>query len=232
MMVKVMTYNIRHGVGMDQALDLKRISEVIQTAGAEVIGLQEVDQHFDSRSDFKDQAKELAKLLGYHYCFGGNLIIEDGKYGNAILSKYPIMRHKNTLLYSGGEERRGLLQATLDIRGEEVHLFNTHLALRLDIRLKEVEEIIEVMEDFSTPKILMGDFNTTPDQEDYQYLLKNGKLKDVLDIRENTFPSTEPKRRIDYILVSQDISSENAQVTSSLASDHLPISVDLSFKND
>lgn len=226
-----MTYNIRHGVGMDQQLDLKRISEVIKNSGANIIGLQEVDKNFDQRSDFKDQAKELAQLLDYDYCFGGNLVIEDGKYGNAILSEYPIMDYKNTLLYSGGDERRGLLQATIDVDGMPLHVFNTHLALSLDVRLKEVAEIVEWMQTYDGSHVLMGDFNTTPDQEDYQYIIEQGRVEDVLPLHEPTFPSDGPKRRIDYIVVSPNVSYDHAEVIVTEASDHLPICVELTLKS-
>lgn len=75
----VMSYNIHHGVGIDGQLSLQRIADVIRDSGAEIVGLQEVDRHYGERSDFKDQAKELADLLGYHYAYGANLDLEPGK---------------------------------------------------------------------------------------------------------------------------------------------------------
>lgn len=71
--VKVMSFNIYHGVGLDNVLNLQRTAQVIRDAGAEIVGIQEVDRFWDSRSDFQDQAKELAEILGYHYVYGANL---------------------------------------------------------------------------------------------------------------------------------------------------------------
>lgn len=52
--VTVASYDIHHGVGVDDRLDLDRIAEQIRTSGADIIGLQEVDRHWSSRSDFVD----------------------------------------------------------------------------------------------------------------------------------------------------------------------------------
>ena len=51
--VKVMSYNIHHAVGQDGVLDLERIAKVIEDSGAEIIGLQEVDNHWGERINLK-----------------------------------------------------------------------------------------------------------------------------------------------------------------------------------
>ena len=119
----VMSYNIHHAVGIDGQLSLQRIADVIRDSGAEIVGLQEVDRHYGERSDFKDQAKELAGLLGYHYAYGANLDLEPGEgqtnnrqYGTAIVSKYPILRSENTWLSSFGKEQRGVLHAVINLK--------------------------------------------------------------------------------------------------------------------
>jgi endonuclease/exonuclease/phosphatase family metal-dependent hydrolase len=58
--LSVMTYNIHHGVGEDDRLDLRRIADEIRSGGVEVPALQEVDRHWSARSDFVDQAQWLA----------------------------------------------------------------------------------------------------------------------------------------------------------------------------
>jgi endonuclease/exonuclease/phosphatase family metal-dependent hydrolase len=61
--IKVMTYNIHHGKGMDKQVNLYRIAEVIEKSGADIIGLNEVDKHFSMRSFYEDQISWLAKQL-------------------------------------------------------------------------------------------------------------------------------------------------------------------------
>ncbi|MET9879815.1 endonuclease/exonuclease/phosphatase family protein [Actinacidiphila glaucinigra] len=130
-MLDVMTFYIHHVQGTDDVLDVPRIADVVRRSGADVVGLQEVDNHYSMRSDWADQAADLAKLLGYHVVFGAN---SDNatpagsdhrvQYGTAILSRYPITASDNTWLYkSTGQEQRGLLHATLNVRGKAVQFY-------------------------------------------------------------------------------------------------------------
>ena len=76
----VMSYNIHHGRGLDDVVDLERIAEVIVESGAEIVALQEVDVGVE-RSGKVDIAAELARLTGLeHYVFGKNLDLEGGHY--------------------------------------------------------------------------------------------------------------------------------------------------------
>lgn len=96
--LKVMSFNIHHGEGLDGELDIKRTAKVMKDTGAEIIGIQEVDRFYGDRSDFQDQARKLAKLLGYHYVFGANLNLEpetsnkNRQYGTAVCNRQ-VKRH-------------------------------------------------------------------------------------------------------------------------------------------
>ena len=96
--VKVMSYNIHHAVGEDNVLDLERIAKVIEDSDAEIIGLQEVDNHWSERSNFEDQTKWLVNRLDMHYNYAVNLNQESltpaeprRQYGTAVFSNYPII---------------------------------------------------------------------------------------------------------------------------------------------
>src|SRR5918996_1263653 len=93
----VATYNIHHAAGVDGRLDLERGATEIERGGAEVVGLQEVDRHWSSRSEFVDQAGWLAERLGMHVVYAANLDREPlepsqprRQYGTAVLSEFPI----------------------------------------------------------------------------------------------------------------------------------------------
>lgn len=230
--VKVMSYNIHHGVGIDGVLSLERITDVIRDSGAEIVGLQEVDRFYGARSDFQDQAKRLAELLGYHYIYGANLNLpaaegqtENRQYGTAILSKYPIIYSENTHLSSFGREQRGVLFAKINIRGVHLGVYNTHLALSASDRLTQVAEIQELASQYNGPKVIIGDLNALPNSDEVQYLMREGNFSDTFEGVEynNTFPVINPDRRIDYILTSNGIEFSNQQVLHTEASDHLPI---------
>ena len=87
--LRVMTYNIHVGVGMDKKLDLQRIADVINREQPDLVGLQEVDRGV-KRTEGKDEIAELAAMTQMHFEFAPNLDYQGGKYGVAILSRLPI----------------------------------------------------------------------------------------------------------------------------------------------
>jgi len=95
--LRVLSYNIHHGEGVDHKLDLQRIAGVIKSVNPDLVALQEVDKG-TQRANRVDQPVELARLTGMKVVFGGNIRYEGGDYGNAVLSRLPIKRHKNHLL--------------------------------------------------------------------------------------------------------------------------------------
>lgn len=95
--LRVMTYNIRWGLGADGRYRLDRIAAVIQESGADLIGLQEIERG-SPRSHFRDQPARLARLLGMEVAFGPNLRLGTWDFGNALLSRLPIRRWRNVPL--------------------------------------------------------------------------------------------------------------------------------------
>ncbi|GDY57995.1 hypothetical protein SVIO_086180 [Streptomyces violaceusniger] len=132
--LRVATFNIHHGASPADVLDLDRVARVIQAMRVDVVGLQEVDR-FWRRSGFVDQPAWLGERLGLHHAFGANLDLdpeEPGRprrqYGTAVLSRWPIRSWTNTHLpLVPGHEQRGLLRATLGVRGTCVDFAVTHL---------------------------------------------------------------------------------------------------------
>ena len=88
--LRVMTYNIHVGVGIDKKLDLPRIAGVINAQHPDLVGLQEVDRGV-ARTQRIDEIAEIAKLTRMDYAFAFNLRYQGGQYGVAILSRFPIM---------------------------------------------------------------------------------------------------------------------------------------------
>src|SRR5947199_10169181 len=87
--LRVMTYNIHVGVGMDKKLDLQRIASVINAQHPDLVGLQEVDRGVE-RTQRIDEIAEIAKMTKMDYAFAFNLSYQGGQYGVAILSRLPI----------------------------------------------------------------------------------------------------------------------------------------------
>jgi endonuclease/exonuclease/phosphatase family metal-dependent hydrolase len=227
--LRVLSYNIHHGEGIDGKLDLKRITQVIQSVAPDVVALQEVGRKTE-RTGRVDQPNELARLSGMKVVFEKNIDFQGGQYGNAILSKLPIVHHRNLLLPCFDEgEQRGVLIAELRVEaaGGPVLFLATHLDHRRDDseRFASAQRINELIQaDLKMPAILAGDLNATVES---RVLGKFAELWCVSNTDElATVPVSEPKRQIDFILFRPGIRWRVAEVrvlTEAVASDHRAI---------
>ena len=226
--IRVMTYNIHRGVNINNELDLDGIAEIIKRSGAEIIALQEVER-FSVRTRFQDQIGYIADKLSLNYVFGKSINILNGQYGNAILSKYPIEEYEVRELPSEGEKRT-LLRARLNVYGNKIFFYNTHLGLKQSERDMQVEEIIRIIGDDKN-FMLAGDFNAILDRlgaiiESY---------KDCASFESNdskaTFEKEGLNERIDYIFVPKNFRVKEYDVLKSDASDHYPVVSTLEFTN-
>ena len=243
--ITVMTYNIHHAEGTDGKLDLNRIANVIDQADADVISLNEVDNNFGPRSNFNDQAKILAESLNMHYVFGPALKSgspeKPNLYGNAILSRFPITHSANhPLITDPGHEPRACIAATITIGGIEYTFIATHLDnVKTEMRIKQAQNIIAIIEKIAHPVILAGDFNCPPPNtsDTEQSSQRSKPIAIILDKLESSFAiagigpaeTIGSTTKIDYIFVSPDLAGKvkNATVIrtdqTAVASDHLPM---------
>lgn len=231
--IRVMTYNIHHGEGVDGRLDLKRIADVITGQKADLVALQEVDRGV-TRTAGRDLPAELAALTGLHYCFEKNIDYQGGEYGNMILSRFPIQASANMhyrMLREG--EQRGLLQVTVWANGQPLVFMATHIDHRPDDaeRLINVDEIrAAANQQRSLPVIVAGDFNDSPGSRVHSRM--KDQFRDAWEIVGQgdgfTFSADRPRSRIDYVWLSHHPNLEPvaARVIASEASDHLPLVVE------
>lgn len=201
--LRILSYNIHHAEGVDGKLDVPRIAQVILSVDPDLVALQEVDKN-TIRTGKVNQDIELSRLTKMNSVFGSNITFQGGQYGNAILSKFPIIKNKNFLLPNvDSGEQRGLLQSQIQISNKEnVLFFSTHLDHRRSdterlASAKAINQIISL--DNKSPAILAGDFNDVPESPTLKEL---GKLwlrtnKKIL----KTIPASKPSRQIDYIFV-------------------------------
>ena len=238
--LRVMSYNIAAGSG-----DLDRSAETIRASAADIVALQEVDVHWSTRSGFADQAAILAERLGMQVRFahiyglpGATASAPLREYGVALLSRYPIVawtNHTITRLSTQAEDPRpspmpGFLEATIDVRGTRIRVFNTHLDYRPDpaVRRQQVAETLAIIGDASVPMLLLGDLNAPPGAHELQPIFTH--LKDSWTVSADsgfTYPATAPVRRIDYVFTSKHFRVSAVSVSESQASDHRPVIVDL-----
>lgn len=237
---QVMTYNIHHGKGSDGKLNLERIASVIEKSGADFVSLNEVDREFSRRSNHMDQISWMAQELNMISAFGPAITFKkkgsEGlrQYGNAFLSKYPILADENHLLYPTGMEGRSLLEVHTQFHGKVLKMFVTHLSLNPLTRHKQIDFITHKILGESNPVILMGDCNMKPGTESWGKITQY--LQDVCHMAFAgplpTYPSKKPKSQLDYIFVSDHLHLSSIEVveTNPLASDHLPLKATLVVK--
>ncbi|MTI81737.1 MAG: endonuclease [Firmicutes bacterium] len=228
MKLRVLTYNIRHGQGIDNKISLERIAWVIYNSRADICGLQELDK-WNPRSGMRNQAKELARLCGMNYVFGANISLAGiARYGNAILSRWPILNHRNYSLPGKGE-KRGLLKAVIKRQNLDINFYNTHLTLDENSRIEQVQFINSVINQ-QDPTILTGDLNEQIGGKALKSLQDKFINCFPNDTGAFTYPTASPTEKIDYIFTDKEWRVNWAKVIKSQASDHLPFLAEVVHK--
>lgn len=224
-MIRLMTYNIRGTMGMDNRRSAKRIADVIRKSGAQIICLQEVHQRLPF-SRMVNQPKALSKYLGMKVVFQHNLSIGIGAYGNAVLTSMPIIRSCSHSLTSKGEQR-GALEVIVDTPEGALTVFCTHFGLDDNERLIQGRELAAFLNYSNSPKLACGDFNEEADHSGVSELINATGLIDSDADGSPTFNSTCPSHRIDMILHDPSINVLSISTIDTQASDHLPLIADL-----
>ena len=231
-LLRVMTYNIHHGVGNDNALNLNRIASVILAANADIVSLQEVD-HGVPRSGNVQQVNRLAELTGMVGYFGKTRNLDGGAYGNGVLVKpgiHVVSTVNRALPNPDNVEARAILELNLSIDSNpattEFKFFATHLAHNSSAgRIESVSYINNLASTSSVPSILAGDFNFRPDSVAYNSLMN--QWTDVTNIANS---GKNRDNQIDYI-VTRSAAQWNVVTrsqfivnsTTNVASDHHPL---------
>jgi endonuclease/exonuclease/phosphatase family metal-dependent hydrolase len=229
-----MTYNIHVGVGMDKKLDLQRIADVINAAHPDLVGLQEVDRGV-KRTEGKDEIAELAAMTRMEYAFAPNLDYQGGKYGVAILSRFPIKNTEHRMFENKREaERRGMLRVEVEVNGKRLNFVTTHLDYQFaDGRLFEAEQMLKFIADVKGPMIVVADLNDEPAGSAYQ--LMRTKFDDAWSAccgEGFSYPADRPAKRIDHIFYRSRAGTraKKSWVIETVASDHIPVMAELEIK--
>lgn len=229
--LRVLTYNIHHGEGIDGQLDLARIADVVLDARADLVALQEVDRVAE-RTGGVDQLEELARLTGLHPAFAKFMDFEGGEYGLAILSRYEIEAAWPIELPPGLQEPRSALAVTVHPPGLGA---TTFVCLHLDWlapdaqRFAQAQSLIAALSALPAPVLLAGDFNDQPESRTLRLFGRDYSSAAKPDSASFTFPSFEPEREIDFVMFrkSRTLGGTARVLPESVASDHRPVLAEL-----
>ncbi|WP_238162917.1 glycoside hydrolase family 3 N-terminal domain-containing protein [Kribbella capetownensis] len=255
----VASYNIHAGAGEDNVFDLDRTAQALKALNADVIGLQEVDVHWDARSEWRDTIAELAATLGMHAGFAPIYDLDPPvpgqprrQYGVGVLSRFPLVRTENhpiTRLSTQDPNpvpapAPGFLETEIDVRGRRVHVYCTHLDYRADpsVREAQVRDTVKILagDRRKDLQILTGDFNaeaTAPELAGlWTRLTDSWTATGTTSGGPNTYPAVDPVKRIDFVTVGTGLHVLRVAVPpeavppEQAASDHRPVVADLSFR--
>jgi len=240
MQLKVLTYNIHRAIGVDRRFRPGRIVDILAHHNADIALLQEVDEGVP-RSRELDLARELGRESGYpHMVAGYNVSLKAGRYGNAVLSRWPFRIHRNIDLTVDDRKRRGCLHTRMTIekggKAHELDVFNLHLGLSARERTRQIGMLVRSSEFVAIPKespcLVVGDFN------DWRSLLLP-VFVEILGFKSatrhrfgrqaaiRTYPSFSPTGALDKIYFRGPLRLLGARScrlrVSRVASDHLPI---------
>ena len=228
---RVVSYNIRHGRGTDERVDLARTAAVLRALTPDVVGLQEVDRVV-RRSGGIDEAAQLGASLGMAHAFGAFMPYQGGEYGLAILSRFPIVRATPIRLPDGNEPRVALAATVVRAPGDTIVVVNVHFDWVDDdgFRFAQATALTQVLDTLRHPYLLLGDFNDEPGSR--TLALFHTRAMEIAKPADDrfTFSSTAPVKEIDFVFAAPRARwrALGARViTEPLASDHRPVVVEL-----
>jgi endonuclease/exonuclease/phosphatase family metal-dependent hydrolase len=212
--LRVLSFNTHRSTGT-----LDAIAEEILELDPDVVLLQEIDRRM-LRTGAVDQAEALAEAVGMDGSFSANLVRGAGQYGTLILSRFDIVQQgRIPLVRSPRTEARGLQWVTVEVSGQALRVYNTHLdARRPDVRLAQARQVADILAQDDVPTILGGDLNAWPASAAVATIA--ARLTDTWTATgQGRSATSSGGRKIDYLFV-RGLRPLLSQVAASGASDH------------
>ncbi len=242
--LRVLTMNTHKGfTALNRRYVLHELREAVREVSADIVFLQEVlgeslrHRHHPVHWP-TSQYEFLADSIWPEYAYGKNSVYRGGHHGNALLSKYPIVRFENRDVSVNGRERRGLLHCVVAIPGNDlhVHAICVHLGLNEAQRRWQIARLCQQIDDRipdDAPLIVAGDFNDWR-LHAHERLLRCAGLVEVFvhskGSAERTFPARWPVLKLDRIYVRNVRIVGPVKLHSrpwSKLSDHAPLAAEL-----
>lgn len=236
--VRVLSFNILHGANTDGSFNLDVIANVITETNPDFVAMQEVDL-MTNRAMKYDLATELGWRTKLLPLFGKAMSYDGGEYGEAVLSKYSFVKTRNVPLPNlPDSEPRAALEVTVRLpSGDTITFIGTHLDhLKMETdRIAQAREINRAFSGNEYPSLLAGDLNALPDSKTINILERFWTSSYDSDNPASTYPSTDPKKKIDYVMYYPKTAwkvIEKKVICDTIASDHCAYLVTLSLQTD
>jgi endonuclease/exonuclease/phosphatase family metal-dependent hydrolase len=241
--IRVATWNIHKGVnglGPRRRLEIHNIGLAIDQFDADIVCLQEVRKHHRGEAQrfahwpSLEQADFLAPL-GYTPIYQTNAITKHGEHGNALLTRWPVIKHQHEDMSDHRFEQRGLLHVEVLVHDLPIHVIVVHLGLIKSSRRRQVAQLCDFIQreiPKNVPLLVAGDFNDwgsaseTALKAEQLFAFKTNPIT-VKKLR--TYPARLPLVQFDYVF-ARHLHASQATVPSgqqwARMSDHLPLIAD------
>lgn len=208
--LRLATFNIHSGIGMDGVKDLKRIASVLRNS--DVVGLNEVRGFPGTLNDAKTLGDELH--MPWLFAPTEQRWWHDD-FGNGVLCRLPIRSWRRTPLPATRNYGfRNVVQLAVEWYGRTLSVLITHVDNYRD-RVTQLRILGEMFASTSPPALLMGDLNTTATDPPLRRILSSPGIVDAVGLK---LRGASPER-IDWI-ITRGLETVNAGMTNREASDH------------
>jgi endonuclease/exonuclease/phosphatase family metal-dependent hydrolase len=222
--VRIATWNIRAA----QSAPVDMLAAELRAMEVDVVSLQEVDVR-TRRGNFVDEPGELAAALGFHYVFAASIKWDEGHYGLAVLSRWPLTKVKRHRVEGTPEaEPRIVLDATVCVGGRSLQILNHHADRRTASRALGFASLRQIVKDKIGHGILiLADLNEYPDAPGIRSLIEGG----FIDLAAKEAVNTLSTGRVDYVLADAPLARllSPARVWPTDKSDHHALLADLEW---
>ena len=253
--LRVVTLNVAHGRGLSLVqgltsprkvrVNLGRIATFLRRFKPDLVAMQEIDQRSSWSGNF-DHLDYLREHAGYPFAAFGINNIRSGllnlSYGNALLSRHPIVATETVVFGQRRVGEKGFLFAEVDVGGRCLPVVNLHFHSGRRIqRMRQLELLIDWLggkmrrhsAGWAVPPVICGDFNNPATRDDAtSALLRHVSGYGAYTVHpqtRGTFPSPLPRRTLDFVFLPPGCRDVRTKVVRTLLSDHLPVVVDFTL---
>ncbi len=230
--LRVVTYNVHRCRGMDRRTRPDRVAAVLRDIDADVIALQEV---IGSGPHAASHLQQIGAALGMGWVMAPTRHLRGHQFGNAVLSRHPIVHHVQHDVSWKTCEPRCLQRVDIELPGHTLHVYNVHLGTAILERRHQAQRVAGIVADrhIGGAKIVLGDFNEW--MRGLTTRLLSDRLKSV-DLegylrRRRTYPGLFPILHLDHIYYAGRLEIVNIELPRTrmalVASDHLTLVADV-----
>ena len=239
--MRFVLYNIRYGTGAGWQFhvpvpfggylrltrdNLRNIARFLHSERPDVIGLIEVDNG-SYRSNKINQAEWIAEELGFTHVY-------ESKYSHSWTQRIPILReqgnafltNQNIVAQDFHYFDKGIKRLVIELEFDSFVIFLVHLSVKFRHRQYQLGDLCSMFTEVDKPMIVAGDFNVFWGNRELQLFLAATGLENANTSNANTFPSSSPKRQLDFVLHSPEIEIKDFYIPEVKFSDHLPLVCD------